>query len=175
MISGWIGIDPGATGAIARILSDGRIDIFDWPGDERALADLLFRLTLDGGIQSAVIEGQQAFPGQGVVSIFKIGLNYGMWLGAIASQGWPLRVIRPADWKKGLGYPAKEKSKKGASKKEAAIRKAASKEYSLTLARRLYPAAAKLLARKMDHGRAEALLLAHIAKGGYDVRRPEGV
>ena len=154
MMRGWLGIDPGATGAVALILEDGRVVIRDWPGDECALADLCSELSDLAAVDLAVIESQQAMPKQGVVSTFKLGVNYGMWLSALAGQGWPFRVVRPADWKKGFGYPT---GKKG------------SKAHSLTLARRLYPQAAHMLGRGCDHGRAEALLLAHLAKGGIVV------
>ena len=154
---GWIGIDPGATGALAVIWVTGKVEILDWPGDERALLRMLDSLDhydakFHTQIQWVVLEYQQAMPKQGVSSTFKLGMNYGMWLSAIADQGWPLEIVRPTEWKKGWGYPAKDKT--------------GGKEHSLTLARQLYPQAAGLLARKKDHNRAEALLLAHIAKGG---------
>lgn len=153
-MNGWIGIDPGATGAIAVIEDSGNIFIWDYPGDERALHHLvgIEMRVMQIRITKAVIESQQAMPGQGVSSTFKLGCNYGMWLMACASCNWPLETVRPAEWKRGLGYPAKDKK--------------ASKEHSLTLARRLYPQAARYLMRKMDHNRAEALLLAHYAKEG---------
>jgi crossover junction endodeoxyribonuclease RuvC len=130
---------------------EGEIGIEDYPGDERSLIRKLQALSTRFDPRMVVLELQQAFPGQGVSSTFKLGQNYGIWLAAIASCGWPLTIVRPAEWKKGLGYPAKDK-KEG-------------KAYSLTLARRLYPAAAGDLARVKDHNRAEALLLAHYGKG----------
>ena len=151
MLHGWMGIDPGATGAVALILEDGRVEIRDWPGDECALADLCSGLSDLAAVDLVIIESQQAMPKQGVVSTFKLGMNYGMWLSALAGQGWSFKTVRPAEWKKGLGYPAEKKG---------------SKAHSLTLARRLYPQAAHMLGRVCDHGRAEALLLAHLAKEG---------
>lgn len=151
-MTGWIGIDPGATGAIAIIWGDTDVDIHDWPGDERALDSLLIRIADSCTVECAVLEYQQAMPGQGVTSMFKLGVNYGMWLSAIAARQWPLKIVRPSCWKKGFGYPPKEK--------------ADGKQHSLTLARQMYPQAARLLARKKDHNRAEALLLAHYAKEG---------
>ena len=154
MVKTWIGIDPGATGAIAILQEDGAAMIEDWPGDERALTTILrYACILHGMPEMVLIEYQQAMPKQGVVSMFKLGVNYGMWLSAVAAVNWPVRIIRPNEWKKGLGYPARSDGD--------------TKEYSLTLARRLYPKAAKYLIRKKDHNRAEALLLAHVAKEGY--------
>lgn len=145
----WIGIDPGQTGAIARIDESGEVAVFDWPGDERALAGLVVMIDLEHEVEMAVIEQQQSMPKQGSASTFKLGVNYGMWLSAVAFANWPLTLVRPADWKCGMGYP-----------------KGADKEHSLTLARRLFPGAAGMLSRKKDHGRAEALLLAHYARKG---------
>lgn len=152
----WVGIDPGATGAIAVIGDNERVTILDYPGDERETVRALKLLPV---IPDAVtLEGQNAFPGQGVTSMFHLGVNYGIWLAAIAAMEWPMAIVRPADWKKGMGYPSKNPGE------NAAKFKTRSKEHSLTLARRLYPKAAGLLTRKKDHNRAEALLIAHYGR-----------
>ena len=152
----WLGVDPGATGALALIGDQGTVFVLDWPGDEQALAHKLWEIQLDYDVQEVVLEYQQAFPQQGVSSTFKTGMNYGMWLGAMAILRWPVRIVRPTAWKKGMCYP----SSKGTAGKKA------TKEYSLTLARRAFPQLSEDLKRKKDHNRAEALLLARIARSG---------
>lgn len=147
----YVGIDPGQTGAIATIADDGSVEIHDYPGDERALADIVRNIHITRRVSKAFIELQQSRPGMGIATMFKLGQNYGVWLGILACVDWSLRAIRPSDWKNGLGYPVKNPK--------------ASKQHSLTIARRLYPQAADYLARKSDHNRAEALLLAHLAMG----------
>jgi hypothetical protein len=147
---GWIGIDPGATGAIAIIMENGEIQILDYPGDETTTMRILEAIHLELDVKQVAIEYQQAMPKQGTVSMFKLGRNYGGWLMALAAIRWPTLIVRPSDWKKGLGYPAGDYQ--------------ASKAHSLTMARQRYPQAAKFLLRKKDNGRAEALLLAQIAK-----------
>lgn len=150
-MNSYIGIDPGATGALAIIHEDGRAEIFDYPGDERALMEMVRRISRGMNPWVVILEYQQAMPVQGVSSTFALGKNYGIWLATIAAMDWPLRIVRPAEWKKNMGYPPREKK--------------TTKEYSMTLARRLYPDAGKQwLLRKMDHNRAEALLLAHYGK-----------
>lgn len=149
-MNGWVGIDPGETGALALIRSDDSVEIWDWPGDERLLAVLITAVNIDVDVSRCIIEHQQSMPKQGVSSTFKLGVNYGMWLAAVAHAFWPLLIVRPAHWKKHHGYPAKDKD--------------AGKKHSLTLARRLYPQAAKYLTRVKDHNRAEALLLARYAR-----------
>lgn len=189
MTTSYAGIDPGASGAIAVVTSDGRAEVHDWPGDERALIELVEGITFAHGRVSCLIERQQAMPGQGVSSMFEIGLNFGMWLAAIASQHWQVQIIRACDWKKGLGYQppakaAKSKAPSGETKSQAKERLAqekkarskaksdaykASKAHSVTLAKRLFPAMSGELAGPRGgarDGRAEALILAFLAAGG---------
>ena len=156
----YIGIDPGANGSVAFITDDGKVHIHDFPGDERSLTGLLDGIAISYTVPMVCLEYQQSFPGQGISATFKLGVNYGIWLSAIASQRWPLKIVRPAEWKKGLGYPLRDTDDKAKHKKE-------SKAYSMTLARRLYPQAAHFLTRVKDNDRAEALLLAHLAKENF--------
>lgn len=140
----YLGIDPGATGALA-LIGEGDPVVLDWQGDERAMAEQLqLHVALAGMPVLAALERQQAMPKQGVASTFKLGVNFGVWLGLLAALGVPTILPRPRDWKKGY-VPAK-----------------ADKDASLAVARRLFPTAS--LARKKDHGRAEALLLADFAR-----------
>ncbi len=154
-----VGIDPGKTGAIAAIGSNGEVQIWDYPGDETSVIVLLNDLKEWGNPYMVVLEMQQAMPKQGVSSAFDLGVNFGGWRMAIAAFGWPHRFVRSAEWKKNLGYPAKVPGM------DAAKRKKILKEHSLTLARQMYPQAVELMTRVKDHDRAEALLLAHYAKG----------
>jgi len=149
---GYVGIDPGETGAVALIREDDSIEIWDWPGDERALVPVIQAIAFDVTVGMAVIEHQQSMPKQGVSSTFKLGVNYGMWLAAAAAMAWPLLIVRPNAWKSNQGYPVKDKD--------------GGKKHSLALARRFYPQAEKYLTRGKDHNRAEALLLARYAMRG---------
>ena len=162
-MNGWIGIDPGSTGALAVIRDDGFVVINDWPGDERAVVNMLHSIDWGFTIVGVVVEHQQSRPNQNCSSTFKQAMNYATWLTAVAFMRWPLRVVRPEAWKKGFGYPGKDKARKGVKGYAEQFQKE-SKAYSLTLARRMYPQADKYLTRVMDHNRAEALLLAHICK-----------
>ena len=135
------GIDPGMTGAIAYLWPCGNLQVEDMPllGDEIDAAQLCTNLAT---MRPAMvfIEGQQAMPGQGVSSTFKIGRNYGMVRAAIACAGVPTEVVSAGKWKKfyQLGKD-----------KEASRAKAA-----------LYWPGMSLFARKKDHNRAEAALIA---------------
>ena len=90
----------------------------------------------------AVIERAQAMPKQGASSGFKYGRATGALEAVITCCEVPLTIIEPTAWKKIHGLRGSEK------------------EASRQRALQLFPSAHALLARKKDHGRAEAALLA---------------
>jgi crossover junction endodeoxyribonuclease RuvC len=147
----WLGIDPGLQGAVAildaagalvalhdvptltLVTSRGTRHEYDLPGMAALLAPY-------GQNAHVLIEEAQAMPGQGVRSMFMIGLGFGAWLGMLGAFGLAHTRVRPAVWKRRLGLPG-------------------DKEAARLRAIQLFPAAD--LRRKHDHGRAEALLLAY--------------
>lgn len=147
-----IGIDPGASGAVA-ILDDGvLIHVFDMPAVEievggkkkkRISPEMLaaeLRLFADQGAV-AVVEQVNAMPGQGVTSMFAFGQAYGLALGVLAGLAIPTRTVTPAKWKKDLQLN---------TGKDAARARAAA----------LWPAMAREFSRVKDDGKAEACLIA---------------
>jgi crossover junction endodeoxyribonuclease RuvC len=90
----------------------------------------------------AVIERAQAMPKQGASSGFKYGRATGALEAVIACCEVPLTIIEPTAWKKFHGLHGGEK------------------EASRQRALQLFPSAHALLARRKDHGRAEASLQA---------------
>lgn len=143
-MTAFIGVDPGQTGAIA-VISDNGVMVWDWPGDETAAAKIAMDLwTHSPKAKMAAIESQNAFPGQGVTSMFKLGKNFGTWLGILAMLGVPYKIVRAQEWQKGV------------------VTKSAGKDGNLAAARRLFPEAELHL--KKHHGRADALLIAYWAK-----------
>jgi crossover junction endodeoxyribonuclease RuvC len=93
-------------------------------------------------IQHAFIERAQAMPKQGSSSGFKYGRAVGAIEAAIALSGIPVTIVEPSVWKRFHKLPGKEK------------------EASRQRALEIFPASHALLARKLDHGRAEAALVA---------------
>lgn len=155
-----IGVDPGLSGAIA-VIAGGHYAVYDtpviaagrgsyvkntvnWP----EFADIVARSSQLWGTNVAlvVIERVNAFPGQGVSSMFSLGMSYGGAQGVAAAFGLPARLVAPQDWKRHYKLTA-------------------DKEEARALAMRLFPHAD--LGRKKDHGRAEALL---IARYGQETR-----
>jgi Holliday junction resolvasome RuvABC endonuclease subunit len=92
--------------------------------------------------QQAVIERAQAMPKQGASSGFKYGRAVGALEAVIACCEIPLTIIEPTAWKKAHHLHGKDK------------------EGARQLALQLFPNMHHLLARKMDHGRGEAALIA---------------
>lgn len=152
------GVDPGLTGAIALYdPATSDVQIFDMPthritvnGSKKNLLDLyaLARwIDLHGhSIKAAWIEEPHAMPGQGVSSSFSFGKSCGIAEMTIASALIPMRLVRPAAWKKAMGLT----SDKDASRRRATM---------------LFPQHGALFARAKDDGRAEALLIAVYGSG----------
>jgi crossover junction endodeoxyribonuclease RuvC len=145
-----IGIDPGLTGAIAIIHEDGVL-LEDMPAlqvgrgvvkrevNGAALAHILRPYIHDS---QAVLERTSARPGQGVASMFSMGVSRGVVLGVLGALGIPFIEAAPTTWKRAYGLSGKDKS---ASRHEAI---------------KLFPKLAVFLKHERDHNRAEALLLA---------------
>lgn len=138
-----LGIDPGASGAIAFYFPDRPdvITVEDVPTVDGQLDPItLARRIAQMSPTMAVVERAAARPGQGVVSMFKFGCAYGMALGVLGSRQIPIHLVTPATWKR-------------------AFHLSKDKEESRALALRLWPSS-DAFGRKKDHGRAEAALIA---------------
>lgn len=148
-----LGIDPGISGALAALDSNGNLVVEDFPvhavktslGRARNELDLVQLAQFIQGISAAVdhvfIERVNAMPGQGVTSMFRFGYSAGAVHGVIAALGLPVTFVTPQTWQKAQGVGA------GAD----AARQRASQ---------LFPQYATELARKKDQHRADATLIA---------------
>ena len=141
-----VAIDPGVTGAIAFFAGgvlEGVDDmpVFDARVDGGAIASMLRSAEPD----LVVVENTQPMPRNGSISSFKLGLNTGIVIGAIQAEGFPLRRIRPVDWKRGSGLIGKPK------------------DASRGLAVELFPRWAHLFRLVKHHNRAEAALIGRFA------------
>lgn len=155
-----LGADPGLSGAIAVLdTQTGILQVADMPVTKdpkgRAVIDpygLYDMLELPPGTRCmAVIELVHAMPKQGVTSSFRFGEAYGALKMAVGAHKIPVHHITPAVWKKHLGLTSDKDSSRG-------------------LASARFPANAKDFSRVMDHGRAEAAL---IAVYGYEKLLPK--
>jgi crossover junction endodeoxyribonuclease RuvC len=147
-----LGIDPGVRGGLAIVeINNGvaprMIDAIDIPvtgvGAKERVDVLAIRTwILTHKRDHAMIERAQAMPKQGASSGFKYGRATGALEAVIACCEIPMTVIEPAAWKK------------------AHHLRGGDKEGGRQRALQLFPAAHALLARKKDHGRSDAILVA---------------
>lgn len=153
-----LGIDPGASGAVAVV--DSAMRTVHWwfdmqletreDGKRRVAAGSCSRLMRGLHMRPpelVVIEEVHAMPKQGVTSSFHFGRALGLVEEAAAALGAPVLRVPPRVWKKAMGLPA-------------------DKAASRALAAKLFPAHADAFKRAKDDGRAEAVLLAE-----YGARR----
>lgn len=142
-----IGIDPGLTGAIAKV-QGGNIEVWDMPTLELRkkrfvnapmLADLISSIRTPEC--EVILERVSARPGQGVTSMFSFGTSCGIIQGIIAALHLPLTLVSPQEWRKKMGVP---KGKDGSRQRVLELR----------------PDLASRFSRKKDHGRADAVLMA---------------
>lgn len=117
MTETFIGIDPGMSGGIGVILSDGRTftsEAFPMPETERDIWDLFESLTNREKYPNptAVIEKVGVMPGQGISSGFKFGAGVGGLRMALTAAKIPFIDVTPGKWQQALGIPTRgEKSK----------------------------------------------------------------
>lgn len=139
----YIGIDPGASGALA-IIKDGEIELY--PFDERRYIDECYLVYKED--TKCCLEHVSAMPGQGVTSMFKFGENFGFIQGVLQSYGIPYELVRPQKWKKEFSITS-------------------DKNTSIEVCKRLFPNVnlkRTERCRKDDDGLAEALLMAEYAR-----------
>ena len=147
-----LGIDPGVRGGLAIVmLGDGAapqlVDAIDIPvtgiGAKERVDVLAIRTWIAAHQpQHALIERAQAMPKQGASSGFKYGRAVGAIEAVLACCEIPMTIIEPTAWKKFHQL------------------RGGDKEAGRQRALQLFPAAHVLFARKKDHGRAEAALIA---------------
>jgi crossover junction endodeoxyribonuclease RuvC len=149
-----VGIDPGLTGAIAAFDMATRSGaVWDIPTlsttgksrvrrvvDPREVADIFDAIIERDKEIEFVMESVSSMPGQGVASVFSLGDTFGSLRGVIGALGYECVCVVPQKWKHALGLTS-------------------DKDESLAMARDLFPSMEDF-ARKKDHNRAEAMLIA---------------
>ena len=147
-----LGVDPGISGGLAIVEITDRaapvlVECIDIPvvgtgAKERVDVTAICNFIDRHKPIRAPIERAQAMPKQGASSGFKYGRAVGAIEAAITLCAVPVEIIEPSAWKKFWKLPGKDKE----SGRQKALQ--------------LFPAAHAALARKKDHGRAEASLIA---------------
>jgi crossover junction endodeoxyribonuclease RuvC len=147
-----LGVDPGVNGGLAVVeITDGAasvlIECIDIPAIGSGAKERVDAIAIRNWLaahkpQHAYIERAQAMPGQGASSGFKYGRAVGAIEAAITLCSIPVEIVEPPAWKRFWKLPGKDKE----SGRQKALQ--------------LFPASHAALARKKDHGRAEATLIA---------------
>jgi len=136
----YVGIDPGASGAIAVIDAKGVCAAtFRLSDTDRDVADFLGAWV--GGVGLAMLERVHAMPKQGVSSTFKFGTSYGFCRGLLAMSGIRYEEVTPSKWQNALG-----------------CRSGGDKNVTKEAAQRMFPDT------RVVHANADALLLAEYAR-----------
>lgn len=106
----YIGIDPGASGGIAVLHSDGGIQAEPMPKTETDLWDFIH----DGDTTNvfAIVEQVGGFvggKGQPGSAMFKFGQNYGSVRMALVAAKIPFETVAPQVWQSKLGIQKRSK------------------------------------------------------------------
>jgi Holliday junction resolvasome RuvABC endonuclease subunit len=161
----FCGIDPGLTGALAFLnTTDATLSIYDMPtvkvitGDSTRTRMEPEKLSFIFGFEkpdAVLIEKVHSTPNDGHVGAFTFGKATGLVIGVMCGMAIPWSETTPGKWKKDMRVPA-------------------DKDKAVTVATRLFPACKRFWTRKMDHGRAEAALIAlYLAiTNGYSPSNP---
>lgn len=158
----YVGIDPGLNGAVGILQRPGFLFITDTPSvvvrgskKEYVLSEMVRLLEgLPKDRTHVFIERVHSMPGQGVASMFSMGMGYGLWLGIISALGLPHTKISPVSWKKDM--------MQGMGKEKSA---------SVVRAAELYPEAELFGPRgKALDGRGDALLIATYGMREYGIQ-----
>lgn len=117
-----LGIDPGLDGGM--VLLDGAhvVESSTTPtqsaangkGSDYDMVEIV-RLIWEWKVDHICLERAQPMPGQGVVSMFRIGLGYGMWQGMAAALQKPLSIVHPKTWQKAIFCDMAKDNTKAAS------------------------------------------------------------
>jgi crossover junction endodeoxyribonuclease RuvC len=146
-----VGVDPGLSGACALLeIANGDttlVEVIDAPiigsGAKQSVDVILLQEWLQRhGPHHAFLERAQAMPRQGASSGFKYGRVVGAIEATLMLCAVPLIIVEPSKWKRHFHLQG------------------ADKEGARGLVIRLHPERHHAFARKMDHGRAEAVLIA---------------
>lgn len=95
------GVDPGKTGGIAVCDTEnpGRIKACPMPVSGKEIdGEMLARYLSD--VNLVILEKVAARPGQGVSSMFKFGMVYGIVQGVCLGRKIPFELVTPQRWKK---------------------------------------------------------------------------
>lgn len=148
-------VDPGLSGAWAavhagRVTGCGDMPVAGEGPNKRVSGVVLADLIVACHAQLLVVELSWPRPTDGSTQAFRFGSAFGIVLGVAAALGVPVETVAPQTWKKHFRLIGTEK------------------EASRGKALDLCPHLAGELRRKLDHNRAEAILIGIYAAATWD-------
>lgn len=143
----YLGIDPGKSGGIAALASDGRVELaVKMPPTEADVYQALVSSRVVGATV-AMVEHVHASPQMGVVSAFTFGKGYGALLMALTCAGIRFDEVSPRKWQGAM--QCLTKGDKNVSKRRA---------------QQLFPGLT------ITHATADALLIAEFCRRFHNAR-----
>lgn len=106
----WIGIDPGASGALCILYENGVTQFIDFA--DTGLSGYINININSTDLVMAAVEKVHSMPGQGVKSTFSFGQRLGELEGMLQTLKVGYELVRPQLWQKTCGVPPKS-GKKG--------------------------------------------------------------
>lgn len=151
----FVGIDPGKSGGLAIIDTDGGQPTvtalaFD-PKYPKSYVETIQELSLCAAHCFVVVENVHAMPKQGVSSSFNFGRGFGWLIGLLDFGGLPYELVNPQKWKKEFSCTS-------------------DKNTSIDVAKRLFPNVNLMRTdrcSKPHDGICEALLMAEYGRRKY--------
>lgn len=146
----FIGVDPGGSGSIAAVGSNGiPIGFVKNSSTERDVWEELVGWCRKFSGVFAVIESVHSMPKQGVSSSFKFGQSYGFLRGCLVASGVRFTEVSPVKWQTVMRCRTK-----------------GDKNISKARAQQVFPQV------KITHANADALLLAEYARVTWQSVKP---
>ena len=104
-----LGCDPGSSGGLALVYSDGSAEVHRMPETEKDMVDLTHELARRDwpGLPRATVEYVRSSPQMGVVSAFTFGRGYGSLRTALIAAGFSVVEVTPPKWQRELGVSAR--------------------------------------------------------------------
>lgn len=163
----YLGIDNGVGGAISCYNSETKeLKVFAMPvvsvkklkgnKNEYNLPAIIELIKSFGPIDMAILEKAQAFPGQGVVSMFNIGRGFGIMEAILATLNIPYQIVFSKTWQKRMFE---------------GIAHTDTKQASVLVAQRFFPGTkfiASDKATKLHNGMTDSALMAYY---GYFIHK----
>jgi hypothetical protein len=97
----WIGIDPGANGALCKLYSDSKVEFFDFK--KVGIEGYVDSGLLNPHLQAIAIEKVASRTGQGVKSVFSFGQRLGELEGMCKTLYLDYSLVPPQRWQKFCG------------------------------------------------------------------------